>query len=469
MPKPTPIPFAVSSYRRDNSITPEQICRNFIVEKDESGSDTKQVMLLQRPGLDPYLTIGGAVQALYATNNATAGFPQLVGIANNTLYSLDNETVTALGAITGTDPIVAVQTNFDRLCIVAGGLIWLYGASSGTTTNSFRSIAVPSPYIAVDICVLNDYFVIGMSDGTWYWLVPGGDTLGTDGTGSATDPALHFASAESAPDGLVGVRVLNGNIFFFGNTTVEAWQTTGQASQPFERLPNAGYSRGCLARDTIVEVDNSLIWVGDDAKVYRVSSVPEKISTIGIDERLKERTDAPSAWSFSYSGHLYYVLSIPGSGTFAYDVTTQNWSEFASEGHANWRAITGTSINDTVYAGDSQSGAIWKLSDSPTDDGTLIRRTVSASVIIAGKPARNDDVSIEVGADASCAVNLRWADADQTLADQPAVSLDAASGANILTYRRLGQARQPYREFELEITDPAVVRISGARLGDSWQ
>lgn len=467
--KPTPIPFALSSYRRDLAGTPEQICRNFIVEKDDSGSDEKAVMLLQRPGLDAFATLAGPLQALYASNNATAGFPAMFAVAGNTVYSLNGATPTAYGTITGSDPRVRIVSNFDRIAIVANGCLWFYGASAGTTANSFRQVAVPDGYAAVDVAMLNDYFVVAMSDGTYYWLVPGGDSLSTDGSGSDTDPALHFASAESAPDSLIGLAILNGNVMFFGGITIELWQTTTSDVQPFERMPNSGFARGCLHRDTIQTIDNSVIWVGEDAKVYRVSSVPQKISTIGIDERLKQRTGTPSAWSFSYSGHLYYVLNIPGQGSFAYDISTQNWSEFASEGYATWRAHVGTATQDTVLCGDSQTGAVWKLSDSATDAGTLIRRTATASVVVMGRPVRNDDISIDIGANASCAVNLRWADADEDLALQPAVSLQAAAGGNVLTYRRLGQASQPYREFEIEITDPAVVRISAARVGDTWR
>jgi hypothetical protein len=460
--KPTPIPFALSAYRRDIANTPEQICRNFIVENDDSGSDEKAVMLLQRPGFDPFADLTVPVQALYASNNATAGFPALLAISGNSLYSLDGSTSTALGSIAGSDPRVRIVSNFDRVAIVADGCLWLYGASTGTTGNSFRQVTIPDGYQVVDVAMLDDYFIVAMSDGTYYWLVPGDDDFDGDTN------ALHFATAEAEPDSLVGVSILNGNIYFFGGDSIEVWQTSGTADQPFQRLPNQGFARGCLHRDTIQAIDNSIIWVGEDAKVYRVSNVPQKISTIGIDERLQKRTGEPSAWSFSYSGHLYYVLNIPGQGSFAYDISTQNWSEFASEGHGTWRAHVGTSLQDIVLCGDSQTGAIWKLSDSATDAGTLIRRTATASVVVVGRPVRNDDVSIDVGADASCTINLRWADAGEDLTSQPPASLQAAAGANVLTCRRLGQARQPWREFEIEITDPAVVRISSARLGASW-
>jgi len=461
--KPTHIPFAKQAYRRDLSFAPEQILRNLIVEKDESGSDPETVMLLQRPGLELRTALAGPVQAVYAPNNATAGFPTLIAVAGNTVYSISGSRATALGNITGTDTRVAIASNFDRIAIVADGSLWLYGATKTSTANTFRHVAIPDGYRAVDVTTLDGYFIIAMSDGTYYWLVPGDD----DFTGTVN--ALHFATAESQPDSLIGVEIWNGNILFLGSGSIEVWQTTGNADQPFQRTPNQGFQRGCLSRDTIRQIDNSVMWVGENAQVYRVAGVPQKISTIGIDERLKKRTAAPSAWTFSYSGHLYYVLNIPGQGSFAYDLSTQVWSEFASEGNVTWRPHVGASNADTVICGDSTSGALWTVIDAYTDAGTLIRRTTNASVAIVGGPVRNGSLAIDLGASAPCTVNLRWADADEYLTDQPWQALDAQAGANVLTYRRLGQARAPYRQFEIEITDPVGVRISGARIGDVWR
>jgi len=461
--RPTPIPFAKQAYQRDLSFAPEQILRNLIVEKDESGSDPETVMLLQRPGLELRATLAGPVQALYAPNNALTGFPALIAVAAATVYSISGSRATALGTITGTDTRVAVASNFDRIAIVADGCLWLYGASKTSTANTFRQVAIPVGYRAVDVTTLDGYFIVAMSDGTFYWLVPSDD----DFTGTVN--ALHFATAEAQPDSLVGVEIWNGNILFFGSASIEVWQTTGNADQPFQRTPSQGFQRGCLSRDTVQQIDNSVMWVGEDAKVYRVAGVPQKVSTIGIDERLKKRAGSPSAWTFSYSGHLYYVLNIPGQGSFAYDLSTQVWSEFASEGNVTWRPHVGASNADTVICGDSTTGALWTVTDAYTDAGTLIRRTTNASVAIVGAPVRNDDFAIDFGASGPCTLNLRWADADEFLSDQAWQPLDAPAGASVVTLRRLGQARAPYRQFEIEITDPVGVRISGARIGDVWR
>ena len=181
MKRSSPIPFAKQAYRRDAALTPEQILVNLIVEKDQSDSDSETIMLLGRPGLDALTTLAGPIQAVFAPSNAmSAGFPSLIVIAANTVYSVSGSTATTLGTITGTDVRVAVAGNFDRIAIVADGCLWLYGASTGSTQNTFRQVDIPTPYSAVDVTTLDGYFIVAMSTGTFYWLVPADDDFTGD-------------------------------------------------------------------------------------------------------------------------------------------------------------------------------------------------------------------------------------------------------------------------------------------------
>jgi hypothetical protein len=460
------IPFATEAYKRSNAFLPEQKCVNFLVEEDDSDANTTQVMLLQRPGLDAYATLPAPIQGLYSSQSALAStLPTTVAVAGNILYSLDDTILAPLGTMSGTDGLVKIVSNFDRICIVSGPLLYCYGASTGSTANTFRYIPTADSYQVADVTSLDGYFIVAMTDSTFFWLNPGDD----DWNGGDPDRALQFATAESQPDGLVGVNTLDGNLFFFGQKSIEVWQPTGNGDAPFQRVAGQLYQRGCLARDTIVQCDNSLFWVGDDCKVYRVSSVPLRVSTSSIEERIRKRTGDLSAWTFDWDGHLVYVLRIAGQGTFGYDVSSKRWSELASEGYGFFRPVCAALIDNDAIVGDSETGALWKLSDSSTDAGTLIRRTASGTIALNSKPIRNDNIVLDVGSEGACHWMLRWADGDQNLDDQPWVSLPARTGADTLTLYRLGIATQPYRTFEIEVTDPVAVRFSGARAGEAWK
>lgn len=455
--------FAKASYNRSRAFLPEQKLINFIIEADASGAEETQVMALQRPGMERWSTLSGPIQGLYASDNDFSTIPATFAVSGDNLYSIEQSGSTLLGAMSGDGGRCAFASNFDRVAVVSGPLLYLYGATKDSTTNSFRNVTLPNSEVIVDVCSLNGYFIIATRSGVFYWLVPGTDDF------SGSQDALNFATAESLPDGLVATATLNGNLFLFGKDSVEVWQPTGNADLPFQRTTGQDLQRGCLARDTVRDLDNSLFFVGDDAKVYRVATVPERISTDSIDEHLKLRTGDPSAWNFSYDAHLYYVLRIPGRGSFAYDVAGKVWSEFASEGFDHWRPHVGCKVGSAVICGDSQSGAIWQLSDVSNDDGELMRRTISASAPVSSKPVRLDSITLDVGSESSCDWSIRWADADEVLADQEWISLPARAGTDTLNLYRIGAARSPYRTVEVEVTADVAVRFSGGRLGEAWR
>jgi hypothetical protein len=463
------VPFAREAYERVRASTPETTLLNWIVEEDDSGSvpgDPRarepQRMLLQRPGLSAFATLPGPVQALYAPRNTA--FADCYAVAGNKLYSVTSGGSRKLGDLVGSTGRVSIAANFDRLAIVSYPHFYLYGASKAGTSSTFRQVTIPNfegpTPKAVAVVMLNSYFVVACEDGTIFWLVPGEDEV--DG--------LHFANAEASPDGLVGVATLSGNLFFFGNTTTEVWQPTGNADLPFQPTTGQNYSRGAVHRDTIVNIDNSVIWVGEDGKVYRAGDTPGRISTNGIDERLKLRSGAPGAWTFSHDGHLFYVLTIPGQGTFAYDLQTKTWSEFGSQGYDYWRPRVGCQTSAGWLCGDSVTGAIWRISDNATDAGTPIIRRASATVALKGGPKRVDNLVLDVGCSAPCEWRVRWADADEQLSAQEWISVPASrAGDDSLSLYRIGAARSPRRTFEVEITDPCVVRLSQARIGEAWR
>ncbi len=463
------IPFALEAYKRERAFTPEQTLVNFIVEKDESNSEPEQerAMLLQRPGLSAYAELPGAVQAIFATNNPAMDL--VFAVSQNNLYTVAPGVNNLIGALGGTTDLCSIDANFDRLGIVSYPLFYVYGptapAEDAPESNdppvlTFRNVAIPDGYRAVDVRVLSGYFIVACDDGTFFWLEPGQDEF---------DP-LNFATAESSPDGLVGLTILNGNIVFFGGQVCENWQVTGNANLPFQRTTGQDYARGCLTRDSIVRFDNAIIWVGEDGKVYRADSTPQRISTDGLDERLKLRTGDPSAWTFAHDGHLFYVLTVPGQGTFCYDVASKTWSEFRSSGYAKWRPRVGCFTSSGWLCGDSETGKIWSISDNATDDGVAILRAASATAPVSDKPVRVDNISLDIGCSAACEWRIRWAEADEEIEDQPWIVLNATrKGADVLTYYRMGAARSPWRTFEVQVIDPVIVRLSGARLGEAYR
>jgi len=438
------IPLGISAYKREDGFVPEVECRNMYLEKDPTGLSPDGTMRIQRPGLVTMATLGGKVRGM-AFNSKTG---QRVTVAGTSLY-LDNAVTATIPGIDNT-PIVA--TAF-AIAVLAEGTVYLY-------TDTLTTVLMPDNRTVTDIEQLNGYIILACDDGRFYWIEPGETTV----------DALNFATAESSPDGLVAVRRLVDELWMFGTEITEVWQSTGDADAPFQRVSGRQYERGCLARDSVRRFDNSLLWMGDDGQVYRGGAVPQVISDSGIAERIRKRVAGSglSAWVFGVDGHKFYVLRIPGQGTFAFDAATSAWCQFASPGQDEWLAHVGYEVNATVVAGSSVDGRVWSVTPAAiNDDGVAFERVLTGTIPIVGRPPRNDSLTIGVGASADTEVELLWKDGQD---DYPAYAdaLPVRAPLDFATMYRLGQPDQPYRTFKVTIRDNVRVRVAGMVANQAW-
>ncbi len=77
------------------------------------------------------------------------------------------------------------------------------------------------------------------------------------------------------------------------------------------------------------------------------------------------------AWTYTLDGHDYYILRLGDFKTLVFDLTTKQWSWFASKDSLRWRANTGFNwrsagsnphfYGSNVVVGDDTFGLIWVL------------------------------------------------------------------------------------------------------------
>jgi hypothetical protein len=443
------VPLGIGSYKRSDGLVPEVVLRNLYLEQDKSGISPDKTLRVQRPGLVTNYDYNGPIRAVHY-RTATS---ELLVISGGSLFSGQ---VPVAGAVSGTTAVPIVSTQFVT-ALIANGLVMLYDQD---LTRVAMPMDSPRDGFVVDTDQLNNYVLLLQNTGRFYWIVPGDKTV---------DP-LNFATAESLPDAGIALRRLGDEFWIFGAENIEVWQPTGDQDLPFARAAGRNFERGCLYRDTVRRFDNTLVWVGDDYQVYRASNVPQVISDNGISERIRKASSDCSAWTFSIDGHNFYVLRIPGQGTFAYDASTQAWSEFASNGRNDWLPWVGAQVSGVTYAGSSIDGRVWRISgDAVNDAGEAIECIVTATVPILGKPPRNDSVSVGVGVSQDCDIRLRWKDGQDGFPDyyEP---VEVRAPFDVGTLWRLGQPDQPYRTLEVSKVDPSVrIRIAGLVVNESWQ
>lgn len=438
--------LGLKSYARTG--LPEVVLRNLYVEKDESGISPDGTLRVPRPGLVLQHTYDATIRGLHYRTSTSE---QLV-VSGAYLYS---GTRLIDGAMAGTEMVAMVSTPFATL-IAAGGILYRYDTLLGAMTLPNDA---PSDGYVQDVDQLNGYGLVLLPNGRFYWLVPGDTTI---------DP-LNYATAESLPDGGVALRRLGDEFWIFGTENIEVWQATGDLDAPFQRATGRNFERGCLYRDAVRRFDNTLVWIGDDCQVYRASAVPQVISDPGISDRIRKATGPCSAWTFGIDGHSFYVLRIPGQGTFAYDPSAQTWAEFRTSGQSVWAPWAGYQEAGKIYAGSSLDGSLYIASADALDDaGLAIECTVTGTIAIRGKPPRNDSFSIGAFSNIDTTIRFRWKDGQD---DFPAYydEVEIRAPFDVATVYRLGQPDQPYRTWEISHSGPGRVVLAGAIANEAWR
>ena len=329
----------------------------------------KEPAFLQRaPGLRLLATIGtGPIRGLWQFG----GFGYAV--SGNTLYKITTAwTATALGTIANTGP-VSMSDNGTQLFVAANGPSYIYNSS----TNVFAQITDPDFPGAVTVGYLDGYFVFNEPNSQKVWVTSLLD-------GSAIDP-LDFASAEGSPDGLVSLTVSNREIWLFGTNSTEVWYDAGTADFPLQRIQGASNELGCTAAYSVAKMDNTVFWLGADARgrgmVYRANGyVGQRISTHAVEWHIQQYGNLSDAIGYTYQqdGHSFYVLIFPQANTtWVYDLATQAWHERAGWDNGEFtrhRSNCQMAFNNEIVVGDFENGNIYAFDlDVYADNGAIQR------------------------------------------------------------------------------------------------
>lgn len=175
-----------------------------------------------------------------------------------------------------------------------------------------------------------------------------------------------------------------------------------------------------------------------------------------------------SAWTFVMDGHRFYVLPLGKEGDWAYDTTTQEWSQLQSQGFDGLNFTHGVMWGLRVMGGDSLYPYLLELDPTqPQDEGWReIQRIVTGGLATRGRSVvgvANFNLTASVGDDSSVDMPISLAFSDDngvTWSPEFDETLSDAS-TQLLIWNALGSFAAPGRIFR--VTDYAgPVRIDGA-------
>ena len=433
----------------------------------------------------------------------------LVLLEDGSSILLENSTIVSIGFVSGTGP-VSMADNGTQIFIAANPDGYIYNS----VTDVFAQITDPDFPGAVTVGYLDGYFVFNEPNSQRVWVTSLLDGLSID--------PLDFASAEGSPDGLVSLIIDHREAWLFGTNSVEVWYNSGDADFPLSRIQGAYNEIGCIAPYSVAKMDNSVFWLGADARgqgiVYRANGYQGvRISTHAVEFAIQGYSNLSDAVGYTYQqdGHTFYVLNFTDADTtWVFDAATGAWHERAGFRNGDFKRhrgnchtrftglpIIGDYADGRIYAFDlnvySDAGATqkwlrrWRALPTGAND---LRRTAHHSLQIdletgVGLPgwgfdeqfylgAENFDIlQTEIGQDiildfnavvgANPQLMLRWSDdGGHTWNGERQASMGRVGEYGTRTiFRRLGMTTKLRdRVYEISGTDPVKVAIMGAEL-----
>lgn len=414
---------------------------NCLAEKAE-GDQRDDYAVMAIPGLTQFASLGSSpIRGTHTIGDV------LYAVMGGSLYSVAADgTGTLLGTVSGSD-FCRMADNGDELAIASGGTG--YVLSSGV-------IYTPLLFDVSDIAYVDGYFVWAVLDSDQF-------SISSLNDGLTYDP-LDVATVEGSPDNLVGVVNDHRELQFYGTGTVEIWYNSGAADFPFERQGNAFIERGCFDRDSLVKLDNSVHFMGNDRIIYRLNGyTPTRISTHSIEYQLRNATFC-RAFTYTEEGHIFYAMTID-AGTFVYDNSTSAWHQRKSDGLDYYRVGGAVEAFNAFLLTDVVTGKIYTPSlDVLDENGATIAMVIELPTIEGQSREWLTMYSFEVVCETGVGLN-----SGQGSDPQMILSYSDDGGRNysnelwrtmgaIGTYRtrciwrKLGKFRQ--RAIRLTITDP---------------
>ena len=337
-------------------------------------------------------------------------------------------------------------------------------AAGGTNASAIANVSyAPIGPFATGLVYIDGYLVVATKAGRLY-------SSGIDDP--TTWNALDFITAEAEPDPLVGIAKHFNYVIAFGQWSTEFFYDVGTSTgSPFGRNDAARLEVGCANGGSIVQIEQSVIWVGKSREhgnsVYIMDGfTPVSISTPYIEKYLNADTsDSMRAYAFKIEGHTFYVMTLHSLGiTFVYDVNEKewyNWTYMYGGSEVYFRPSFYAEYNNTYYAMDDDHSFIVTLSTSVyTDSGAAIQFGAVTSIMDSGSMHRKFYRRVEaVGDKITGTLQISHSNDDYVTWSNPR-SVDLSVERPVLY--QCGADRR--RAWKFSNTDPVPLRLSAIEL-----
>lgn len=229
------------------------------------------------------------VLAITNTGSAGTDYSATITGANGTVTAVNNSGVSPATSLKISS--LTVGAGGDTITFTVTGGTGLTASGSGTLANGglevLQGCTMPDGVVPGSLTQVSSYVMVSQGNSQkFFWVNPGETTI---------DP-LDFASKESSPDPIIHMRAVGDQVMIMGSKSTENWYATGNLAAPFAPIEGRVYARGVI-NGTPVVIDDGIILVGDDGRVYSIGFQPgdavdtswgvNRISNNGVEERIR--------------------------------------------------------------------------------------------------------------------------------------------------------------------------------------
>ena len=391
-----------------------------------------------------------------------------------------------IGDVSGTGP-VSIADNGAVLFFACNGPSYTYYEPTGEF-DQITDVNFPG---AVTVGYLDTQFIFNEPNSQRLWSVDTVNPANGDYIYPLVFDPLFFSSADGSPDGVVAINCDHRQLWVFGTDSTEVWYNAGLANFPLTPIQGAFNEIGCVAAFSVAKLDNTLFWLGTDARgqgiVYKANGYTgQRVSTHAIEYAIAQYGNLADALAYTYQqeGHAFYVLTFPSANaTWVYDVATQAWHERAGFDNGEFtrhRSNCQCNFGGNIVVGDFENANIYKFNlDVYADNGGVQKWLRSWRALPSGQNnlKRTAQHSLQLDCETGVGLNsgqgstpeamLRWSDdGGHTWSNEHWREMGAIGQYGYRTiWRRLGMTQKIRdRVYEVSGTDPVKIAVMGAEL-----
>lgn len=240
-------------------------------------------------------------------------------------------------------------------------IVMLDGSGSAYLIDEDGVVTITNiPFPSSDVVFWNGYFVFARTGTNGEFFVS--ELIANEGEKISFDP-FDFQTAETDSDDIVGLITSRDNLWVVGSRSVEVYGNI--QGFPFTAIKGLFFNVGCASRDTIIESDQQVYWLGNDGAIYRSG---QRVSTLSVEKSIGLSINRNLAFSYTFKEYgREFVAFTFSNATWVLDVRGDTWHERETINRDTWQPEIAIRAFGKQLMGDGLTGTLMELDPEVED------------------------------------------------------------------------------------------------------